>query len=364
MPYYQTANSTAVSYSDSLTGVPSTPPNSSPLNEFTGTAYTSRQSTAKAITMPVASRTGPDQMTATSVIPQAVVPFVTPDSPQQTVIPLDSYRYGNFSGDTATGDSLQAPRVLGEQPDTIAALSLTAEVQGQNLTSFGNNISQQISNQNDASQALFQPFSGSIISAYSRFFLQNVQEAEQEKLQIVETFTAFYVFFYGKKPPVYRYSGMLLNDENHKWTNDMKFFYENYFRGTKSVELGAQAVMSYDGAIVSGFLIDMSVGKSADLDKGAPFSFSMVVTDHTPAYFSADIDDLINAAQTALANQAAIIQQQLAAINSGVPSQQYTAAMQVCNNAAVPASVAITGSAPTGPQAFTKQGQTTLQFNA
>src|ERR1019366_7308331 len=75
-----------------------------------------------------------------------------------------------------------------------------------------------------------------IVNAYSRFFLQGVTEAEQEKYQLVETFTGFYAFFYGKRPPIYRYTGTLLADPIYRWNNDMKFMYENYFRGSRATE--------------------------------------------------------------------------------------------------------------------------------
>ena len=80
------------------------------------------------------------------------------------------------------------------------------------------------------------------IPPYTKFILQSVQEAHQEKSQIVETFGDFYVFFYGERPPVYQFSGVLLNTENLNWASEFNYYYENYMRGTKCVETNSRII--------------------------------------------------------------------------------------------------------------------------
>lgn len=171
-----------------------------------------------------------------------------------------------------------------------------------------------------------------IITAYARFFLQRVDEPDQEKVQVIETFTAFYAYFYGRRPRVYRFSGTLLNDDINKWTNDMSFFYDNYFRGTRAMELGggqeARAVLTYDNKIVHGFLLDMNVSRIAD-SKGAPFSFQVLVIDDQPAFFSNDITSLIDQKKKDLKAIADKIQSQLAEVNKNIDSSKSVIASQV-----------------------------------
>ena len=132
-----------------------------------------------------------------------------------------------------------------------------------------------------------------IITGYSSFFLQGVSEAEQEKYQIVETFTAYYTFFFGKRPPIYTYSGILLNDPEQNWMNTFRFLYENYFRGTAAAELGAQAIVTYDKRAVSGYLLGLNINQDAMSDKGVPFTFNLLVITHDLVGFSSDFDAFI-----------------------------------------------------------------------
>lgn len=132
-----------------------------------------------------------------------------------------------------------------------------------------------------------------LISSYTRFFLQGVSEAEQEKYQIVETFTGFYAFFYGKRPPIYRYTGILLSDGIYRWNNDFKFVYENYFRGTRAVEFNAEVFLLYDGRQVTGFPLSLSMQQEALNEKGIPFSMDVLVVSHDTISFSQDVSSLL-----------------------------------------------------------------------
>jgi hypothetical protein len=239
----------------------------------------------------------------------------------------DAYRYpSGATGQVSavSGDTLSGPRELGEVPDNVASIFLSTQLPAG-------------TNPNATPQ-------GNVLNAYSRFFLQSVQESQAEKVQIVETFTDYYAFFYGKRPPIYNFAGTLLNDPNHKWTNDMMFFYENILRGSQTVALGAQAYISYDGRLVSGFLLNMNIQQDANLYKGATFSFSMLVINHTPTYFSADIATLIANAGAALASQKAQIQAQISQLNSSIaPGKSALTALQVTNGQQAASSVAVPG---------------------
>jgi hypothetical protein len=235
----------------------------------------------------------------------------TPPDVSQVAVPsfVDSYRYGG-SQSASSPDNLMNPRTLGEEDDNIASISLTTDPVA-------------------AANAGYDPGNSDIMGAYSRFFLENISEVNQEKYQVVETFTTFYAFFYGKKPPIYSYSGTLLNDENYKWTNDLYFFYDNYLRGTAAVSLSAQAVLTYDGRLITGFVLDLSITQNATMDKGAQFRIDILVTDHHPIYYSADIADLITKAQQDLSALQDQIAAQISTIKGNAPSDKALAAMPV-----------------------------------
>jgi len=122
------------------------------------------------------------------------------------------------------------------------------------------------------------PRQGQIIPENSKFFLESVQESHNEKYQIVETFNNFYVYFYGERPPVYNFSGTLLNLSNYNWKNEFMYFYQNFWRGSKAVELGARVFLTYDYQQIQGYILNINTSLQTLTDNAAQFSFSMLVT--------------------------------------------------------------------------------------
>ena len=117
-----------------------------------------------------------------------------------------------------------------------------------------------------------------LVPEFSKFFLTSVQEGHQEQYQTVETFNDWYVFFYGEKPPVYNFSGYLLNLANYNWWNEFMYYYQNFWRGTKAVELGGKIYITYNYQQVQGYILNVNTNLQAVTDKAAPFSISMLVT--------------------------------------------------------------------------------------
>lgn len=122
------------------------------------------------------------------------------------------------------------------------------------------------------------PRTGQIIPEYSKFFLESVSESHNEKFQLVETFNDFYVYFYGERPPVYTFSGHLLNLLNYNWKNEFMYFYQNFWRGSKAVELGARVFLTYDYQQVQGYILAINTNLNSLTDKAAQFSIQVLVT--------------------------------------------------------------------------------------
>jgi hypothetical protein len=127
-----------------------------------------------------------------------------------------------------------------------------------------------------------------LIPPYTKFLLESVQESHQERSQIVETFGDFYVFFFGERPPIYSFSGTLVNSQYINWVQDFHFYYENFLRGTKSVENNARIVLTYGGRQVEGFILNSQTSTNAQTDNGAQFSFQLLVIDRKILKLSAD----------------------------------------------------------------------------
>ena len=127
-----------------------------------------------------------------------------------------------------------------------------------------------------------------LIPPFSKFFLESYQEGHVERHQIVETFGEFYAFFFGERPAIYTFSGILLNTPDINWKEDFMFYYENFLRGTKCVEYQAKLLFTYNLSQVEGFLLGVNTGASSVSDKGVQVSFQFLVTDRKSMRLSID----------------------------------------------------------------------------
>lgn len=127
-----------------------------------------------------------------------------------------------------------------------------------------------------------------LLPAYTKFFIESVQEAHVERSQIVETFGNFYVFMFGERPPVYSFSGKLMNSRNANWVSDLMFMYQTYLRGTKCVELNARLILTYGGRQIEGLMLNVSTATQSTVEGSVEFSFQVVVFDRKFLGFSDD----------------------------------------------------------------------------
>jgi len=113
----------------------------------------------------------------------------------------------------------------------------------------------------------------------NEFFLTQVSEPSNEKYQIYQTFDQDFIFFFDRNPHVYVYSGVLINaEDNFEWRNTFQREYENTLRGTKCVENGARAVLSFENVIRQGYLLDLNLQNTSNNPLHTPFSFTFFVT--------------------------------------------------------------------------------------
>jgi hypothetical protein len=116
---------------------------------------------------------------------------------------------------------------------------------------------------------------------YTNFLLQQVNEARMEKHQIIETFGASYVFFFGEQPRFLDVQAVLLNSHDFNWEAEWWANYNTYLRGTKLVEMGARCYLSYDDSIVEGYMVMAQATKLADQHFIAKLQFKFFVTNCT-----------------------------------------------------------------------------------
>lgn len=114
----------------------------------------------------------------------------------------------------------------------------------------------------------------------TNFILQSVQEARMEKNQIVDTFGASYIFFFGEAPRFLEVQAKLINSNDFNWEAEWWANYEQYLRGTRSVELGARTFMFYDDTIVTGYILQAQAVKTSMQPLEITLSFRFFLTSY------------------------------------------------------------------------------------
>lgn len=115
-------------------------------------------------------------------------------------------------------------------------------------------------------------------SHYSNFLLQSVQEARMEKQQILETFGEPIMMLMGESPRFLDVTAILLNTNDFNWRSEWQRNYEEYLRGTKTVERGARLYLFYDDVIVEGFMVTSAVSETSQDHYVAQLNFQLFVT--------------------------------------------------------------------------------------
>ena len=117
--------------------------------------------------------------------------------------------------------------------------------------------------------------------AWTDWILQAVREQRAEKTQIVETFGRSYLYAFGERPRVLSFTGVLLNTVDYNWRSVFWQNWDEYFRATKLLEIGARVYISWDDILVEGYPLNAVAGESATVPNSMQFSFEFFVTNYT-----------------------------------------------------------------------------------
>lgn len=113
------------------------------------------------------------------------------------------------------------------------------------------------------------------------FILKGIQEVFKERSQVVETFGEdFAVFFTGKSPSIFLFSGVLINDAYRNWKSLFVDGYQRYMNGSECARRKLKVRIFYDYVTIEGYLFDLSMTMDSLDDVNVPFSFNILVTDY------------------------------------------------------------------------------------
>jgi len=122
---------------------------------------------------------------------------------------------------------------------------------------------------------------GSGGTGFIDFFLTSANEAFQEVMQVDKVLADDYVaFYYGQSPPIFQYSGVLLNSMQDDHRSGFARAYLELLRGTQLARRGALARLRYDSVIVSGTMNTHQQVLVAENELAVQFSFTFLVKEY------------------------------------------------------------------------------------
>jgi len=112
------------------------------------------------------------------------------------------------------------------------------------------------------------------------FFTTSVQENSQEKMQIIENYDNFNVYFMGRKPMLWNFGGVMRNDQVNNWSNEFDHRYETELRASILAKRRQRIILFYDSVILEGYIVQTGRNKQSSMTRAASFSFMFLVIDY------------------------------------------------------------------------------------
>lgn len=116
---------------------------------------------------------------------------------------------------------------------------------------------------------------------YSNFMITGCQESRAEKYQIMETFGVPFIFFFGERPRIYQFNGILLNSLDFQWRAEFWANYDDVLRGTRLVERNARVLLSWDDITIEGYILQAAASEDSSQPHLVNFNFQFFVTNYT-----------------------------------------------------------------------------------
>lgn len=115
-------------------------------------------------------------------------------------------------------------------------------------------------------------------NGYLDFFINQAQMPLREKVQVSETLSDNYVLFaFGQSPPVWNFSGFLLNTVQDDQASNMFRLYTQILRATQMARRQKVMSLSMDSYVITGVMQNLDMALSATSEVSMPFGFSMIV---------------------------------------------------------------------------------------
>ena len=115
---------------------------------------------------------------------------------------------------------------------------------------------------------------------FNNFSITSFMESNQEIVKVHQNFSGSWnAFFFGSQPKVYQFSGVFIDSREYPYYQEFIVAYENYLAGRKCIENKMSMKMVYDGKIIDGYILGVSVNGDASSSMQKGFQFTVLVKD-------------------------------------------------------------------------------------
>jgi hypothetical protein len=225
--------------------------------------------------------------TAISSAPRAISTVVYTPGMQAAEAAIAPYEVARRFGGVFSDTPVSTSKCYTRSQDTMARLFLpfSTSTRATYIKTFLTNSTSTAKGSSEALNKLVQTIAvdgatGSTPNGhgYVDFLLTSANETYQEKVQVVDVLSDNYVaYFFGSAPPVFTYSGVLLNTKQDDWRSAFSILYQHVMRGTQLARRKAVLCLTYDNVVVTGAMLSMNQDLSSDMQMAGRFSFSFLV---------------------------------------------------------------------------------------
>lgn len=133
-----------------------------------------------------------------------------------------------------------------------------------------------------------------IVKPLQNFILGSLNFSLVERADISETYDGVDIVFLGEKPTMVQLSGSFINALNPNWRDEFMVYYGRNLRGSKVAKKKATILLTVDGLLVEGAILNTNVGQQAVNDGVVSFSMQMIAPDGVYSALASLVDSTVN----------------------------------------------------------------------
>lgn len=141
----------------------------------------------------------------------------------------------------------------------------------------------------DFSKYMSQQGTNTYYGVFNNFAVTSVSEAREELVRINMNFGGNWnAFFFGENPRVFTVQGLLLDSPEYPYYQEFLSAYDMYLSGRKAIANQMEIALTYDGRIVSGYILKLMNENTAEQYNLKSFAFTILVKHDSWFRYNAD----------------------------------------------------------------------------